>query len=402
MSEEHTKRSFRIPDYFPHFACKIGTCRNACCQGWPISITLQNYFDLLGLDCSPDLRRRLDGGMHLADNPSPEHYAQFSPRYDGNCPLRMEDGRCALHADVGEAYQPDICRLYPRGIRLEDGVLESSCAASCEGVIELLLHRAGKEPITFLEKELPLSLPPHLEERNIQFATMGKAWEIRLYFIHILQNRAMPLPERMLFLGRQMERMDKVMHSGDPAALDALLAEESTPPTQTADEIQAEDLRTGLWIAGKLTALLDARHNSIQAYGEEALAYFGAEEGAMERYEAARTHLETAFPDWEIFFENLLVNHMYFAQFPFQDRPESLPQEYAALCAVYMLLRFMTIGCMADSMGKDATAQEEDLVDVCAALFRLIEHTSFDRYAALMLKSVGCATAADLVNVMRL
>lgn len=79
MSEEHTTHLLRIPDYFPFFACKIGTCRHACCQGWPISITLQNYFDLLGLDCSPDLRRRLDGGMHLADNPSPEHYAQFSP-----------------------------------------------------------------------------------------------------------------------------------------------------------------------------------------------------------------------------------------------------------------------------------------------------------------------------------
>ena len=98
MKETHT---YRIPDYFPYFACKMGACRNACCQGWPISITLQNYFDLLGLECSPDLRRRLDGGMHIADNPSPEHYAQFSPRYDGNCPLRMEDGRCAIHADIG-------------------------------------------------------------------------------------------------------------------------------------------------------------------------------------------------------------------------------------------------------------------------------------------------------------
>lgn len=116
----------------------------------------------------------------------------------------------------------------------------------------------------------------------------------------------------------------------------------------------------------------------------------------MEKYQVAKLHMETTFPYWETFFEHLLVNHMFFAQFPFQDRPESLPQEYTALCAVYILLRFLTIGCMADS---DA---EDDLVDTCAALFRLIEHTSFDRYAALMLKSVGCATAEDLISIMRL
>lgn len=393
MSEEHQEHLFRVPDYFPYFSCKIGTCRNACCQGWPISITLQNYFDLLGLDCSPDLRRRLDGGMHLADNPSPEHYAQFSPRYDGNCPLRMEDGRCALHADVGEAYQPDICRLYPRGIRLENGHLECSCAASCEAVVELLLHR--KEPITFVEKTFCLSLPPHLEERNIQFPTMGKDWEIRLYCIRLLQDRRLPLSERMLLLGKQVERVDNVMHGGDKAALEALLQTHPEQETQSIEPQTADDLQAGLWIAEKLTALLDARHNSIQDYGERALAYF-AEDNAMEKYQTAKSHLETTFPDWETFFEHLLVNHMFFAQFPFQDRPESLPQEYTALCAVYILLRFLTIGCMADS------DLEDDLVDTCAALFRLIEHTSFDRYAALMLKSVGCATARDLISIMRL
>ena len=92
----------------------------------------------------------------------------------------------------------------------------------------------------------------------------------------------------------------------------------------------------------------------------------------------------------------MMVNHMFFAQFPFQDRPESLQQEYTALCAVYMLLRFLTIGCMADKTA------EEDLIDICAALFRLIEHTSFDRYAALMLKSVGCASPAEVENLIRL
>ena len=384
-------RTFRIPDYFPEFSCKMGACRNACCQGWPISITLQNYFDLLGLECSPDLRRRLDGGMHMADNPSPEHYAQFSPRYDGNCPLRMEDGRCALHADIGEEVLPDICRLYPRGIRLEMGTLECSCAGSCEGVLELFLHREA--PIQFIKKELALTLPPRLEERSTYFETMGRNWEIRLHFLKILQDRTMPLPERILALGRRIGKMDTVMQAKDEAALIGLFTDPEENPGSTTS-LQEEHLQSGLWIAQKLTALLDSRHNSIQSYGEEALAYFGNSD--LDRYKKAKEHLETTFPQWEVFFEHMMVNHMFFAQFPFQDRPESLRQEYTALCAVYMLLRFLTIGYMADKNG------ENELVDVCAALFRLIEHTSFDRYAALMLKSVGCASPAEVENLIRL
>ena len=92
---------FLVPDYMPDYACKQGACRSACCEGWPISFTMDDYFRLLGLPCSPELRRRLDGSMQLALHPTPEEYAQITPRYDGQCPMRMVDGRCMLHAELG-------------------------------------------------------------------------------------------------------------------------------------------------------------------------------------------------------------------------------------------------------------------------------------------------------------
>ncbi len=391
------KHTYHIPDYVLAFSCKQGRCRHACCQGWAVSITLQNYFDLLSLECGPDLRRRLDGGMHMADAPSPDHYAQFSPRYDGKCPLRMEDGLCALHAEIGEHVLPDICRLYPRGIRYGKERMDLSLAGSCEGVLELFCHRP--EPLTFIESTLAVK-PPQLEPRQAVFQTLGMEWEIRLYFMKIMQNREISLAERLLFLGRQMQKVDGAMAAGDGTALAQLLTGEKPVPTGAesggSELSEEEHLTSGLWIAKKLTSLLDARHHSIHDYGEKALAYFGNDDGSLARYQQAKEHLETAFPQWETFYEHMMVNHMFFTQFPFQDRPESLPQEYTALCAVYMLLRFLTIGAMAES---DA---EEDLIDVCAALFRLIEHTEFDRYAGLMLKSVGCGSAAEMENILKL
>ena len=51
---------YLVPDYFPAFSCKMGACRRPCCEGWPISVSMKDYFHLMGADCSPDLRRRLD------------------------------------------------------------------------------------------------------------------------------------------------------------------------------------------------------------------------------------------------------------------------------------------------------------------------------------------------------
>ena len=80
----------------------------------------------------------------------------------------------------------------------------------------------------------------------------------------------------------------------------------------------------------------------------------------------------------------MLVNHMFFSRFPFQDRPVSLRDEFIALCAVYALLRFLSIGWLWDK------AEESAFVDVAAAAFRLVDHTAFDRYAAQMMKKLGC------------
>ena len=55
----------------------------------------------------------------------------------------------------------------------------------------------------------------------------------------------------------------------------------------------------------------------------------------------------------------------------------SLTEETTALFSVYALLRFMTIGA--------GNGTAERLVDIIAALFRLVDHTQFDRLAVPLL-----------------
>ena len=108
---------YLMPDYYPDFHCKTGMCRAACCVGWNVSLSMQDYFRLLGVECRKHVREKLDCALHVKRYPTEDSYAELVHRYDGNCPLRMESGLCAIHAEAGEQALPAICRLYPRAIR---------------------------------------------------------------------------------------------------------------------------------------------------------------------------------------------------------------------------------------------------------------------------------------------
>ena len=88
----------------------------------------------------------------------------------------------------------------------------------------------------------------------------------------------------------------------------------------------------------------------------------------------------------------MYVNHMFFSQFPFQDRPVDLGEEYLALISVYMLLRFLLIGNACEDYPNEKAA------DIAAAVFRLVEHTEFDRYAGPIMKRV---CRGDYENALR-
>lgn len=386
-------REFLVPNYYPQFSCKMGDCRHPCCEGWPISFTMTDYFHLLSVDCSSELRVRLDCALHLAEHPSPQSYAQIQPRYDGKCPMHLSDGRCQLHAELGEGALAAVCRLYPRGVRSQKRGLgaECSCANSCEAVLELLLKRDA--PLGFRKLPLELEIPEGGECRNF-FETMNRETEIRLWFISFLQRREYPLPQRILFLGEALKAMDDALGARDAKRVDALLT--GAENIRVPETVQAgqEQLRFGLTVAEGMLAIMDERSESIREYGRETLAYFGDDGQDYHRYICAHAHFEKQIPNWQNWFEHMLVNHMFFTQFPFQDRPVDLRDEFLALCAVYILLRFLCVGYLANRDDSNSA------VDVAAAAFRLITHTEFDRYAAPILREQGCEDRMQLRRIL--
>ena len=141
-----------------------------------------------------------------------------------------------------------------------------------------------------------------------------------------------------------------------------------------------------LWDAGTSPVLLPNRVDWVrtEAYADTFAGFLFTGGGDVyARYLEAKNRFEKLVPKWELYYEHMLVNHMFFSEFPLQDRPESFHDEYAALCVIYTLLRFLCIGWLAQHYTENA------FTDICAAAFRLIDHTDFEHYALYLLKKTG-------------
>ena len=389
MSQIH---DFLVPDYFPSFQCKIGACRHVCCEGWPVTIPLRDYFRLISVPCSPDLRRRLDTALQILPRPENEEYARICPGYDGDCRLRMADGRCQIQVELGEDVLPMVCRLYPRGIRVRED-FECSCANSCEAVPEIFLDHPA--PLQFIRVPLSFDLPKSAERKNI-FADAGRGQEIRMYYIRILQDREQDLPERLMSLGLAMQKIEKTLQADDHPRIEEILASAPERYNQMIGDPTQEQFDAGMEIAGAMMKQVSEKSVSVREYGEAALEWFALKDNSIGSYQSAIANFEAVVPNWRVVFEHLLVNHMFFEQFPFQDRPVPVKDEFLAICAVYTLMRFLSVGWTA------VHPTVPDFVDVCSALFRLISHTAFDRYAANLLKQLGCVTPEKVCALVSL
>lgn len=378
---------FLAPDYYERFICKADRCRANCCHGWNITISMQDYFNLLSVPCSPQLRRKLDTALHLVRDPDPQRYAQILPDWQGNCPLQREDGLCALQCECGEGMISTTCRYYPRGVRT---AFEDECvmSASCEGVLEAMFE--SREPIRMvrLERTFDLPLPPRAEgEKDADAARrIQRAW------MAILQDRARPLAERMQRLCCAAHALHRGLGEDPLAQMEAALA--AFTAQQDGDPL----MRLGVQSA--LLRIMARHSEGIRPYALEALAAFALDQEQSEdalppadayaRYEKAAAHFRAVVPDWEICFEHMLVNHILYQGYPYSARHESVWDEYLALGALYAALRGLTVGYM------DKRAARSDFVDVCAAAFKLFDHSAFDHNAMVFLHRKGLADEAAM------
>lgn len=386
--------SYLVPDYYPGFKCKGGQCSRTCCAGWRITISMRKYFELLGINCSKELRGRLDRAFCLCDNPSPERYAQIAPTMSGNCPVQTEDGLCALQLELGERVLTEACRYYPRAMRSEYRY-ECSAANSCEAVVEQLLFRS--EPISFRRKRLffmreddPTSLRLTDKARYVN-AIRGAA-------IQILQDRNHPFCDRMIRLGAFISELSEAGDGGQ-AAIKKILASikaQKHPPDDNYAVTILHYLISWFEEARPESAACEYFIKAQTRLGIEGADELDAAGAALaaEKYRRARDEFRADYPDYDTMSEQIMVNHLFYSGFPFSGQLGGPNDEYLSFSAVYSFVRLLTVAC------HNAGDPPEKITDIIATAFRLIEHSGFDRNTAILMKRAGCNTPERIAALL--
>jgi hypothetical protein len=257
----------------------------------------------------------------------------------------------------------------------------------------MLLFRT--EPLKFIRMNISFCR----DDDPVSFRQTAKARQynaVRDASVRILQDRSRPFPERMIRLGAFIGAL-----SSAPEADTESLADSLPELTYKADDIY------GITVLHNLINWFEENKPECAAheYFTEAQNYLGIEgvseldeavaSAAAEKYHAARVDFRQAYPDFSTMSEQILVNHVFYSGFPYSDPRNSLWEDYMALCAVYAFVRLLLKTCC--YMGG---REEIKPVDVIAAAFRLIEHSGFDRNAAILLKNAGCDTPEKLAALL--
>lgn len=355
-----------VPDYYKNFRCKCGECRRCCCSGWGITVPMSEYFKLLGIECSDKLRKRLDCAFYVLPDASPERYAKMKPDFLGSCPLQDSTGLCSLQVECGEEVLPSVCRMYPRNT-LFSTLDEGACACSCEKVIEMLF--AETDGVKLIELELP---------QNTQKLSDGRdesERELQLSLIRRLQDRTVPLSERLINFGKTLDGNEI--------------------PAEITDE-------TAFRTITDLVAALESYSPSFSEYSIIAKEDLGIVNGEFDaktvenRYKKAADAFKNRYPLCEIYFENVLINHAIFERFPFSQKGETPFEKFAELCATYALTRFVAVAYTENKF------EETALVDCISGLFRCFEHSDADGVVRAMLKSSKLLGYAYLDKIVKI
>ncbi|HAQ57135.1 MAG TPA: hypothetical protein DCR44_07070 [Acholeplasmatales bacterium] len=370
------KDEFIVPDYYQAFSCKGPDCRHPCCSGWGVTIPMKQYYNLLGMPADKKLREKLDRAFRPLLQPTPERYAEIAHDYRGECPLRLESGWCMLHARLGEDALPSVCRDYPRGVRT-DFANEISCSNSCEKTLELLF--ANDAPIAFGRFAKPVRLPAQKVGRTA--AERALYLKTRAYCFAILENRTFSLSTRILMVGRILHALeaDRTVDLGS-IDLSVPVADKDIPLTYRVLQ------NVSRWFAGQ--------NHSIAEYCRDNESFY--RDGDLKtKYETALGHFETVLPNHAILFEKMLVNNLFFRQFPFSDDGASFPDVFTGFAGTYLFVRFLAISMMRTK------STLTDFVDIMATTFRVISHTRFEHNVAVLLRDEDAADFATIAKLVQ-
>ena len=219
------------PDWMRKFACLAGDCTEVCCQQWNVDVDPVHAESLRHID-DPELQELMDRVLRSARIRRPGSRQtetvsrlQLLNQPDKRCPLLNERNECRLHKKFGPYVLCDTCYFHPRTFWQVNGLSYLSACLSCPECARLALMHEEPTAFTVFQSEIDPSAE-WLETDLIPDPNARELLRTRDHLVHFLiaflQQRPLPLHERIKQAFYFLERIDPDTNKGTPTGEDAL------------------------------------------------------------------------------------------------------------------------------------------------------------------------------------
>lgn len=295
------------------------------------------------MPCSKELSDKINYSLIEPDFPTNDKYRVIGKNYLGDCPMLDESGLCMIHSQLGIDALPSVCKQYPRSLKKVNDVYEANCSNSCEAVVQLLMK---KDIVHFktIEKD---------QEPSIILDDNKDAVTSYLLFTNVIKDRSVLLNKRIQTI---CEHLSKSKYSIDDSLTSFL---------QVANFIKTVSVNSPIY--EDFINMLSKRYS--------------LDEKGLDKYKKDEKLFETNYPNWMIYFENVIVNHLYYMNLPYVDERLQKQDCYKGICLLYAIMKIICSVSTIDDHSND------NLAYVISDIFHLVEHTAFYYNAYILIKN---------------
>lgn len=228
---------FRYPAYYERFACIADRCEDTCCAGWEIDIddASYEYYQSVEGEFGERLRRQIREYKNEDDDVYERH--GFILKEERRCPFLDACNLCVIYRELGEQALCSVCTDTPRNYLEYGGAREVSLSASCAEAGRLIY--GSSEPAVFVEKELEEELD--FEESGEELALAEAVRWARDQAIHILQNRTMPVEQRICTYLQFAKKVQDCLNENAVFDIQEIDMEEFLKKTTEVEKVKAQE-----------------------------------------------------------------------------------------------------------------------------------------------------------------
>ncbi|MCL2184150.1 MAG: flagellin lysine-N-methylase [Chitinispirillia bacterium] len=385
------KRSILQPTYLSSFTCIAGACEDSCCTGtWNIYVDKKTFLKYRDVG-NAGLQGLLDQTVkrNRGEDASEAQYGKFTLR--GACALQSADGLCRLQAELGPGLLCDTCAIYPRSYKIAGGRLECAATPSCPHIARAALSDPNGIAFETVEESAATGrIPaqaPSIDPAAQRYAAKPARffWDIRIFCLTLLQNRAFTLAQRLIVLGMFCRKIDELDREGRTDEIPALLEKLGAGLEDESFRHGLEDVSGNFEIQMRLAKELTDKRLEADLYGSRAYLEIVAEtfvglgfvQGAttaqiMQKFNENReTYVAQYLKDKEYILENFIVNEFFLRLMPF-GQGDTTWDSCAFLCVMYGMLKLHINGIA----GRRKGLNDETLFALIQAFAKVVMHNA--------------------------